>query len=40
MVDFAVIFDFNGTMLFDTQIQFRAWNDLAEETLGHGLSEE
>ena len=40
MCDFAVIFDFNGTMLFDTQIQFRAWNDLAEETLGHGLSEE
>lgn len=40
MSEFAVIFDFNGTMLFDTPIQFRAWNDLAEETLGHGLSEE
>lgn len=40
MCEFAVIFDFNGTMLFDTPIQFRAWNDLAEETLGHGLSEQ
>lgn len=40
MEDFAIIFDFNGTMLFDTPLQFRAWNELAEETLGHGLSEE
>lgn len=40
MREFAVIFDFNGTMLFDTPIQFQAWSELAEETLGHGLSRE
>lgn len=37
MDNFAVIFDFNGTMLFDTPLQYRAWNVLAEETLGHGI---
>ncbi|MDO4174767.1 MAG: HAD family phosphatase [Eubacteriales bacterium] len=37
---FAVIFDFNGTMLFDTQMQYHAWDRLAQETLGHGIGQE
>lgn len=37
MQKFAVIFDFNGTMLFDTPLQFHAWDELAKETLGHGI---
>ncbi|MCD8357355.1 MAG: HAD family phosphatase [Clostridia bacterium] len=40
MQEFAVIFDFNGTMLFDTQIQYHAWDKLAKETLGHGIDQE
>ena len=40
METFAVIFDFNGTMLFDTPLQFQAWDELAKQTLGHGLSRE
>ncbi|MDO4287534.1 MAG: HAD family phosphatase [Eubacteriales bacterium] len=40
MQEFAVIFDFNGTMLFDTQIQYHAWDTLAKETLGHGIDQE
>lgn len=40
MEQFAVIFDFNGTMLFDTQIQYQAWNILVQETLGHGIDQQ
>lgn len=40
MQEFAVIFDFNGTMLFDTPLQFHAWDELAKETLGHEISYE
>ncbi len=40
MQEFAVIFDFNGTMLFDTPLQFHAWDELAKQTLGHGISRE
>lgn len=40
MHEFAVIFDFNGTLLFDTLIQYWSWNSLAEDTLGHGISQE
>ncbi|MGM9676220.1 MAG: HAD family hydrolase [Butyricicoccus sp.] len=39
MQKFAVIFDFNGTMLFDTQIQYYAWDMLAKETLGQGIDQ-
>lgn len=37
MQNFAVIFDFNGTMLFDTPVQYQAWNMVAQKTLGHEL---
>lgn len=37
MQRFAVIFDFNGTMLFDTPLQYQAWNMLAEKTLGRSI---
>ena len=39
MQRFAVIFDFNGTMLFDTRIQYQAWNILAQKTLGHEIDQ-
>lgn len=39
MQDFSVIFDFNGTILFDTPLQFRAWNGLLEETRGRCINE-
>ena len=39
MQNFAVIFDFNGTMLFDTRIQYQAWNILAQKTLGHDIDQ-
>lgn len=39
MQKFAVIFDFNGTMLFDTQIQYHAWDILAKETLGQEIDQ-
>lgn len=38
--EFAVIFDFNGTMLFDTPLQHAAWSELLEETLGHGIEKD
>ncbi len=38
MQQFAVIFDFNGTMLFDTPLQYQAWNMLAEKTMGAALA--
>lgn len=37
MQRFAVIFDFNGTMLFDTPLQYQAWNMLAEKTMGRSI---
>lgn len=37
MQQFAVIFDFNGTMLFDTPLQYQAWNMLAEKTMGRSI---
>lgn len=37
MQPFAVIFDFNGTMLFDTPLQYQAWNMIAEQTIGKSI---
>ncbi len=36
----AVIFDFNGTMLFDTMFQFHAWNRVLEDCGRPPLDEE
>ena len=37
MQPFAVIFDFNGTMLFDTPLQYQAWNMIAEQSIGKSI---
>ena len=36
----GVIFDFNGTLFFDSDKHVKAWNKLAEEIRGYGISEE
>lgn len=40
MQKFAVIFDFNGTMLFDTPLQLEAWSRLLEETQGRSIAKD
>jgi len=36
----AVIFDFNGTLVFDTPIQVRAWDETARVRYGRGVTAE
>lgn len=36
----AIIFDFNGTMLFDTEMHYRAWHVFMPKRLGRDVSRE
>ena len=36
----AVIFDFNGTLFFDTEKHIEAWKSYAEQIIGRPLKDE